>query len=80
MIKQVSGIKLYDLIEYRYDYIKKAFIKIATHKYNVSKAIAYSEKKKIEFLTPRSLYTRFKIVLNGTKQYSNQFNSMRRKP
>jgi hypothetical protein len=65
--------RLYDLIEYRYDYEKKAFVKVATHKYNVPKAIAYSEKKKIEFLTPRSLYTRFKIVKNGVKQYSNQF-------
>jgi hypothetical protein len=72
-MKQVSGTKLYDLIEYRFDYIKRSFVKVATHKYNVPRAIAESEKRKILFLTPRSLYTRFKIVLNGKKQYSNQF-------
>lgn len=65
--------KLYDLIEYRFDYERRAFIKVCTHKYNVPRAIAEVEKRKILFLTPKSLYTRFKIVLNGTKQYSNSF-------
>jgi hypothetical protein len=65
--------RLYDLIEYRFDYERRSFIKVCTHKYNVSRAIAEAEKRKILFLTPKSLYTRFKIVLNGTKQYSNSF-------
>lgn len=65
--------KLYDLIEFRRDHIKGVFVKVATHRTNVPKSIAYSEKKKIEFLRPTSLHTRFKIVKNGTYQYKNSF-------
>lgn len=72
-IIQMNTSKLYDLIEYRFDYIKKVFVKVQTHKYNVPMAIAKSEKAKIMFHTPRSLYTRFRIVRNGTLQYTNQF-------
>ncbi|MFO0419334.1 MAG: hypothetical protein ACK53T_08010 [Planctomycetota bacterium] len=64
---------LYDLVEFRRDHIRGTFVKVATHKTNVSKAIAYSEKKKIEFLRPTTLYTRFKIVKNGSYQYKNNF-------
>lgn len=64
---------LFDLIEYRRDFKRKQFVKVQTHKYNLPRAICESEKRKILFHTPKSRYTRFKIVENGAKQYSNQF-------
>lgn len=65
--------KLYDLVEFWFDHTTKRFVKKQTHKYNVPKALAYSEKRKIQILRPTSLYTRFKVVTNGTFQYTNQF-------
>ncbi len=69
---------LYDLIEYKFDTIKKLFVKVCTHKYNIPKSIAYGLKEQLiqqrkSAKINESLY-RFKIVLNGTKQYSNLFN------
>lgn len=71
--------KLYDLVEFQFDHHKKVFVKKCTHKYNLPKAICYSEKKKIEFLTPVSLHTRFRVVPNGQLQYSNQFKMKKKK-
>lgn len=65
--------KLYDLIEYRWDRQRDAFVKVATLKTNVPAAIAYVAKAKAEFLFPRSRSTRFKVVRNGARQYSNRF-------
>lgn len=65
--------RLYDLVEFRFDYHTRTFVKKQTHKYNLPKAICYSEKKKIEFLTPVSSHTRFRVVPNGQLQYSNFF-------
>lgn len=70
--------KLKDLVEFRFDHQLKKFVKVATHKTNVPSAIAYSEKKKIEMLNPRSLITRFRVVDNGTFQYTNQFKSKKK--
>lgn len=69
--------QLYDLIEFQYDPIYCSFVKKQTHKTNVSKAIAYAEKKKIEFLRPASRFTRFIVALNGEKQYSLIFKEGR---
>lgn len=65
--------QLYDLVEFRRDHQRKVFVKVQTHKYNLPKQICYSEKEKIEFLSPRSRHTRFRVVKNGELQYSNQF-------
>jgi len=65
--------KLYDLIEYRWDYYLKKFFKVKTHLYNKPYSLCVGEKNKILFHTPPPKSTRFKIVLNGAKQYSNQF-------
>lgn len=70
--------KLVDLVEWRWSRDYNAFVKVQTHKTNVPKAIAIAEKKKIEFLTPRSRLTRFTTDPNGTYQYVNQFKSGRR--
>jgi len=64
---------LYDLIEFRWDISLKSFVKVQTHKTNIPKAIAYSEKKKIEFLIRPNSLRRFKVVKNGELQYSNKF-------
>lgn len=65
--------KLKDLVEFQFNHALKRFVKVQTHKTNVPPAIAYAEKKKIEFLRPISLHTRFKVVNNGTYQYKNTF-------
>lgn len=65
--------KLFDLVEFRFDHERKKFLKTETHKTNLPKAICYAEKKKIEFLRPTSLHTRFRVVPNGAYQYSNEF-------
>lgn len=64
---------LHDLVEFRFNHQRKIFVKHETHKTNVPKAICYAEKKKIEFLRPTSLHTRFRVVKNGQLQYSNTF-------
>lgn len=71
--------KLVDLVEWRWSRDHNAFVKVQTHKTNVPKAIAIAEKKKIEFLTPRSRMTRFTTHPNGTYQYINQFKFKRKK-
>jgi hypothetical protein len=66
---------LYDLIEYRYSPSIKKMVKYQTHKTNIPKTLAYGLKmqyvaqRKSQKLNP-ALY-RFKIVKNGSKQYSN---------
>lgn len=79
-LENCSG-KLYDLIEYRLipnpdkDAKKKWILKKeATHMYNVPRAIAYSGKRKQIALYNKGIKSiKFKVVLNGTKQYSNSF-------
>lgn len=61
---------LFDLVEYRFDHARRAFVKAQTRLYNQPAALCYGEKKKIR---PVSRFTRFKVVPNGEKQYSNQF-------
>ncbi len=73
MATKTNNGKLYDLVEFRFDREKKQFVKVQTHKYNLPYAICKGEKGKIEFLTPRSRFTRFRIVKNGKLQYSLQF-------
>lgn len=65
--------ELKDLVEFWFNHKTKKFVKHQTHKTNVPAAIAYAEKKKIEFLRPTSLHTRFKVVNNGEYQYKNTF-------
>lgn len=64
---------LCDLVEYRWDFFRRAFVKAATLVTNRPPAICYAEKKKVEFLRPTTRYTVFKVVKNGAKQYSNKF-------
>jgi len=66
-------LKLYDLVEFRFDYYKRVFVKVQTHITNQPRAICIGEKNKILFHSPRSLYTRFVIVPNGILQYNNSF-------
>lgn len=62
---------LYDLVEFRFDHEKKAFVKQCTHMTNVPKSLAYGQKLK---LAPHvSRFTRFKVLENGKVQYSNKF-------
>lgn len=64
---------MFDLVEYRWDLRRGAFVKVATWKTNVPAALCYAEKAKLGFLSPRTRSTRFKVVPNGARQYSNQF-------
>jgi len=65
--------QLYDLIEFRWNASLNSFVKVQTHKTNIPSSIVYAEKKKIEFLTPKSRTTIFKIVKNGQYQYRQKF-------
>lgn len=63
--------KLKDLVEFRYDRIKKAFVKVATHLTNVPDSLAYGTKNRKE--AAATMYTVFVVVDNGDLQYSNEF-------
>lgn len=68
--------QMWDLYEFHFDRTKGEkglFVKYQAHVLNQPKAICYGQKKKIEFLTPRSRLTRFRVVKNGTLQYTNSF-------
>lgn len=73
MMENQQKIQFYDLIEFHFNHQLKKFVKYRTHKTNQPKAICYSEKSKIIFLTPVSRFTRFRVVKNGELQYSNSF-------
>lgn len=68
--------ELYDLVEGHWSPQLKAFRVVQTHKYNVPRAIAYSEKYKLESqkgIVNRPNPIRYKVVPNGTLQYNNTF-------
>lgn len=66
--------KLFDLIEGRWNSQINAFVKVATHKTNVPYAICVAEKKKRETIgASRGHSQRFIIVPNGALQYKNTF-------
>lgn len=71
--------QLHDLVEFWFDHQARTFIKHQTHMTNKPKAMCYAEKRKIEFLRPISLHTRFKVVKNGELQYSNLFKNKKTK-
>jgi hypothetical protein len=79
---------LQDVVEFRYDYKVKKFIKQATPHYNIPKSMAYGLKKQIEaqresiklkditaFIDSNSTKAMYLIVVvpNGTYQYTNEF-------
>jgi len=65
--------ELKDLVEFRYDREKKAFVKVATHLTNVPEGLAYGMKSRQEAHGTATLYTVFVVVKNGALQYSNEF-------
>lgn len=71
--------ELYDLIEYRWDFNLKNFVKVQTHLYNSPKSLCYGIKKRLEAFGTATKSTRFKVVKNGVKQYSNQFSNKKPK-
>lgn len=70
---ELSKSKLYDLIEYRWSKATNAFVKYQTRAYNIPKPMAYGLKSGIVSREKLTRSTRFKVVENGTKQYSNSF-------
>lgn len=71
--------RLFDLIEGRWNPQINSFVKVATHKTNVPYAICASEKKKREPLgVSRAHSQRFIIVPNGALQYKNTFLNLRK--
>lgn len=67
--------KLFDLVEGKWNSSLEAFVKTATHKTNLPYAICKDEQKRREGngVATRANLVRFKIVPNGTLQYSNTF-------
>ena len=63
--------KLVDLIEWRFDHVRKCFIKTATHNRGVPPAIAHANKKALEQRS--SLHTRFTTPPHGTYNNINKF-------
>ena len=68
-----SPTSLFDLVRFDWDYKRKKFLKTSTILYNQPKALCYG-KKKIEMALNAQYLTKYKVVPNGTYQYSNQFN------
>lgn len=69
--------KLVDLVEFRFDHKRSAFVKQQTHCTNVPEAIAYAKKRSLEFMVPKNRHIRYKVVPNGELQYINSFKTIK---
>jgi len=71
--------KLFDLIEGRWNSQINSFVKIATHKTNVPYPICVAEKKKREPIGKSKAHSQiFIIVPNGALQHKNTFLNLKK--
>lgn len=65
--------KTWDLFEFRWDSVKKVFVKKQKHLMNVSKALCYAKKRALMPVGKVNTGIVFIVVENGSYEHTNQF-------